>query len=96
MLSEIKENSVLGIDDFEGERIDPPASKTGQKEEAIIDYLQEIGISKELQRLSIVSGLKMEDAKPDLVHDVSISHHMERFIEEHKLVIEQREEKIKW
>jgi hypothetical protein len=61
-----------------------------------IDYLEEIGISKELQRLGIVSELKMEDVRPEIVHDVSIAHHMERFIEEHRRIINLKVEKQKW
>jgi hypothetical protein len=92
----MNENSHLGLDDFEGEKANHTSSLQATKEGSFIDYLEEIGISKELQRLMIISELKMEDAKPETVHDVSIAHVMEKFIEEHRRIIELRGVKQKW
>ena len=88
------EVSHLSVNSFEGEEkvhADVIKDEQGRRK---INYLEEIGALDELERLGIVCDEKNEGAKPILIHDVSIPHHMSRFLEIHRDTIRQQSSKL--
>lgn len=85
----------MSLNSFEGQdKVHPTVTKDGQGRYKI-NYLDEIGALAELQRLSIVCDEKDEGAKPILIHDVSIPHHMNRFLGIHRELVKQEDERQK-